>query len=171
MKGKTIKISIILVILVILVTIGAFVINPSKYSNNKKYEKNIFGSSKPTMTKAKQDFAQKRRHDTKVRIKSNTMASMGDFTFNSGGNTKIVANISLGFKNTEDSFFSSDDAKEEIKKRGVILRSVIIDTMMDNHGLRTNNDKIKSELLYNINSKLSDATATDIYFNQFIVQH
>ncbi len=99
------------------------------------------------------------------------MANLGDFTFNSGGRTKIVANISLKFKNSKDSFFSSGSAKEEIQKRGVILRNAIIDTMMDNHGVKTNSDKIKNELLHNINSQLSQATATDIYFNQFIVQH
>lgn len=164
---------IITLIILIAISIAAivFIISPSSFSAEKRYKENVFTTDMTDMTKGKQKLAQSRRHDTQVRIISNSMASLGDFTFNSGGNTKIIANISLKFKNTKDGWFNSDDAKNEISKRGTILRSSVIDTMMDNHGVKSNNDKLKAQLLKNINYNLSDATATEIYFNKFIVQH
>lgn len=170
---KTItKIISILILLGLLIALIIFTIYPTKYATPDKYKNNVFsGGSLPTMTKEKQKFAQKLRHDAKVRVTSDTTASLGDFIFNSGGKTKIVANISIKFQNSKDDWFNSDSAKNEISKRGTLLRSAIIDTMMDNHGIKTNNDRIKTQLLENINYNLSDATATEIYFNKFIVQY
>jgi len=170
MSKKITKTLIVLMLLIMVFGIFAYVIYPLKSS--KKYDKNMFSNAPDnTMTEGKQKMAQTRRHNTKIRILNDNMASMGDFIFNSGGNTKIVANISLKFKNSKDGWFNSGDAKNEIVKRGVILRSAIIDTMMDNHGQRSNDDEIKAQLLDNINYHLSDATATEIYFNKFIVQY
>lgn len=171
MSKKAIKVISFTIIILTVVAVGILSMSQSNHSTIK-YEKNMFSNGpNNTMTKGKQKMAQSRRHDTKIRILSDDTASMGDFTFNSGGNTKIVANISLKFKNTDKGWFNGSDAKEEIIKRGVILRSAIIDTMMDNHGQKTNDDKIKYQLLDNINQNLSDATATEIYFNKFIVQY
>ncbi len=171
MSKKTIKLLSFTLTLAIVAIIGIISLSSKSYSS-KKYDKNMFSNSPDVkMTKGKQKFAQTRRHDTKVTILNDNTASMGDFIFNSGGNTKIVANISLKFKNSKKGWFNGDDAKQEIIKRGVILRSAIIDTMMDNHGQKTNDDKIKAKLLESINYNLSDATATEIYFNKFIVQY
>lgn len=156
-------------LLAILIFVILFLIDPSQFGEKKRYKENVFTSDKTDMTKGKQKLAQSRRHDKTVRIISDTMASLGDFTFNSGGNTKIIANISLKFKKTKEGWFTAD-AKEEIKKRGTLLRSAVIDTMMDNHGVKSNDDRLKAQLIENINSNLSDATATEIYFNKFIVQ-
>lgn len=172
MKNQYIKIISYITALIVIATIALFAFFPSDYGAPKKYKKNMFSNGPDDrMTKGKQKFAQKRRHSTKVTVVSDDTADMGDFIFNSGGNTKIVANISLKFKNTKDSWFNDSDGKEEIIKRGVILRSAIIDTMMENHGQKSNDDKIKAKLLENINYHLSDATATEIYFNKFIVQY
>ena len=171
MSKKNIKLLSFTVIIGVVATVSLLSFGSKNY-DDKKYDKNMFSNSPDvTMTKGKQRMAQKRRHNTKIEILSDNTASMGDFIFNSGGNTKIVANISLKFQNSKDGWFNSNDAKKEIVKRGVILRSAIIDTMMDNHGLKTNDDKIKTKLLDNINYYLSDAIATEIYFNKFIVQY
>ena len=172
MSNKSVKIITFAIIFGVLAAIVIFAVYPAKYSAPKKYNESMFSQgSAVKMTKGKQKMARRRRHDTKVRILNDNTASMGDFIFNSGGNTKIVANISLKFKNSKDGWLNSSEGKEEIVKRGVILRSAIIDTMMDNHGLKTNDDRIKAKLLDNINYHLSDATATEIYFNKFIVQY
>ena len=165
------KIITLIATLSILIAIIMFAINPSSLSTEKRYKENVFTSDKTDMTKGKQKLAQTRRHDKTVRIISDSMVSLGDFTFNSGGNTKVIANITLKFKSTKDGWLNSDDGKDEIKKRGTLLRSSVIDTMMDNHGVKSNNDKLKTQLLQNINNNLSEATATEIYFNKFIVQH
>ena len=170
MSRKITKTLIVFILLIMAFGVFAYAMYPLKSS--KKYDKNMFTNAPDnTMTKGKQKMAQTRRHDTKIRILSNNMASMGDFIFNSGGNTKIVANISLKFQNSKDGWFNGGDAKNEIVKRGVILRSAIIDTMMDNHGQKSNDERIKAQLLDNINYHLSDATATEIYFNKFIIQY
>lgn len=172
MSDKLIKFITITILLGLITTFVIFAVYPANYSAPKKYDDNVFSSgSAVKMTKGKQKMAQKRRHNTKVSIINDDTASLGDFIFNSGGNTKIVANISLKFKNSKDGWFNGDDGKNEIIKRGVILRSAIIDTMMENHGLKTNNNRIKEKLLDNINYHLSDATATELYFNKFIVQY
>ena len=172
MKQKSIKIITYLIIISVVLFVALFAFFPADYGAPKKYKKNMFSNGPDsTMTKGKQKYAQSRRQNTKVTISSDDTANLGDFIFNSGGTTKIVANISLKFKNTKDGWFNGSDGKEEILKRGVILRSAIIDTMMENHGQKVNDERIKAQLLDNINYNLSDATATEIYFNKFMVQY
>lgn len=171
MSKKTTK-TLTLLMVLILAGIVIYALYPISLRPSDKYDKNMFSNAPDnTMTRGKQKFAQKRRHNTKVTIINDNTANMGDFVFNSGGNTKIIANISLKFKNTKNGWFNGDDAEKEILKRGVILRSAIIDTMMDNHGQKVNDAEIKAKLLENINYNLSDATATELYFNKFIVQY
>lgn len=169
--SKNSKIVSFIVLLGALGVLIFYTIFPPKY-DTKKYDKNMFSNAPDnTMTAAKQKFAQKRRHDTRIMILDDGTASLGDFIFNSGGNTKIVANISLKFKNSKDGWFNGNDAEEEIVKRGLVLRSAVIDTMMDNHGVQINDKMIKNKILDNVNYYLSDATATELYFNKFIIQH
>jgi len=163
---KLIRIVVSLIILLLL----AYGVSKSDFNNIQKYDAD--DDSKKIdlpMSKQKIKHAQKLRFSTKVVVNSDTMANLGDFELNIKGGKKLVMNMSMKFKNNKkDSWLSSNDAKNEIIKKGVVLRSSVIDTLSHYNNVDINNDKMQKSLIQNMNNYLSDGEIEKIYFNKYI---
>jgi len=162
-----IKIVIVLIILLLL----AYGISKSDFNNLKKYdEKDDSKITELPMSKQKLKHAKGRRFSTKVVINSDKMANLGDFELNIKGDKKLVMNMSLEFKNnqTDESWFFSKDVKKEILRKGVVLRSTVIDTLSHYNNVDINNPNMQEALIKNMNDYLSDGEIKEVYFNKYI---
>ena len=168
---KIIKTAIKVVAILIVLLLLAYGISKSEFNNIKKYDEpdtTTYKSNQP-MSKQKIKFANKRRFSTKVVLNSDKMANLGDFELNIKGNKKLVMNMSLEFKNHKsDSWFNSNDIKKEIIKKGVVLRSTVIDTLSHYDNVNINNPKMQESIIENLNNYLSDGEIKKIYFNKYI---
>jgi flagellar basal body-associated protein FliL len=167
---KTVK-TITILILVILVCYGIFIgLRNSDFANLKKYD--THGKSPREMMSEFLSSDNSDNYSTRVTIKSDTVANLGDFEFNIAGNKKLVANISLKYYpyNKESSFNDDGSIKKEILEKAVILRDTAINTMLGSTRARANNEMMREDLRNAINQKLSNGQVKEVYFNKFIIQ-
>jgi len=167
---KFIKKAIAVVVVLITLLIVIYGVSTSEFANIKKYDK---ADDSPRMeiesSKEKLEFAKKRRYSSEVKMGTGDMANLGDFEVNVVGNRKLVMNMALKIKNNKDTgWFSSDITQKEIVKKGVVLRSTVIDTLSHYRNVDVNNPRMKEELIKNMNNYLSNGEVKEIYFNQYI---
>ena len=168
---KIIRKAITVIIVLIVLLLLAYGVSKSSFNNIKKYnETDDSKRLEMPMSDAKEKMAKERRFSTKVVItEGENMANLGDFEMNIQGNKKLTMNMSLKFKNTgKDNWFSSKDVKKEIVKKGVVLRSSVIDVLSHHNNTNVNNDKMKTSLINNMNKYLSDGEVEEVYFNEYI---
>lgn len=165
---KKASIFILSLIVILLLILG---VQTSKFSDIKKYDSQD-KSPRDIMAQAKRSSI--RSNGLEVTIKSDTIANLGDFTFNIADDKKLVANISLKYKaNDEDSSWfgdNNDKIKNEILKKSVILRDAAINTMLGSSTADVNSEKMRKTLKETLNKNLSSGEVEEVYFNQFIIQ-
>lgn len=167
---KTIKRTIILILLVLLVY-GVFVgLRNSDFANIKKY--NAHGKSPREIMSEFLNSGDSDYYNTKVTIKSDSVANLGDFEFNIANDKKLVANISLRYYSytSENSFSNENSIKKEILNKAVILRDTAINTMLGSTKARADNERMREDLKNALNKKLKNGQVKEIYFNKFIIQ-
>lgn len=169
-RVKILKNTIIIIIsLIVILSLVLGVLN-SDFSKLKKYD------IKTTTSKVnffERDASSSLNSAMQVSVISATEANLGDFVFNISGNEKLIANISIKYKpiNETDSWFeSSSNAKDEILKKGVILRDATIDAMLGYSAANANSEKMRKKIKDRLNDNLSKLEVEEVYFNQYIVQ-
>lgn len=167
---KKMSIFILLLIVILLLILG---IQTSKFSNIKKYESDK--SPRDIMSQTRPSSSSTKNYSMEVTIVNDTIANLGDFTFNIAGNKKLVANISLKYKsNTKDSSWlgsdSNDDVKKEILQKSAILRDAAIGTMLGSSRVTADSSRMRKALKETLNSNLSAGRVEEVYFNKFIIQ-
>lgn len=165
---KKMILSIISLIMLLLVIIG---IRQSDFTKIKKYDNNDKSPREAIYNPNKITF---NYYTTKVTLNDeNSLANLGDFVFNVAEERKLIANISLKYKqkNKIEEWIKSDsDIREEIIKKSVILRDAIINTMIGSTNATINSKKMRNDLKENINKILSSGEIEEVYFNSFILQ-
>jgi flagellar basal body-associated protein FliL len=167
---KKISMFILLLIVILLLILG---IQTSKFSDIKKYESDK--SPRDNMSQTRSSSSNTKDYSMQVTIENDTIANLGDFTFNIAGNKKLVANISLKYKsNTKDnSWFesnSNNDVKKEILQKSVILRDAAISTMLGSSRVTADSSRMRKALKETLNNNLSTGKVEEVYFNKFIIQ-
>ena len=98
------------------------------------------------------------------------MANLGDFTINIADGKKLIANISLKYKDHKESSWLSGSATEaEILKNGPVLRSAVVSAISGSNATMHNN-KMKKNIKDSLNKYLSNGEIEEVYFNKFIIQ-
>lgn len=167
---KTLK-RVTVLILFILIAYGIFIgLRDSDFANLKKYK--THGKSPREIMSEFLHSDDSEYYSTKVTIKSDSVANLGDFEFNIAGNRKLVANISLKYYqyNKESNFNDDNSIKKEILDKAVILRDTAINTMLGSTKARADNDIMREDLKNAINKKLKNGQVKEVYFNKFIIQ-
>ena len=162
---KKIIIGVVVLIGVLLLVIGVM---RSEFGNIKKFDSGG-KSARDMMSNFKPGG---NGYSTSVSIGTSSIANLGDFTFNISSDKKLIANISIKYKqNGIASWFSDDEKiKNEIIKKGTILRDAVINTMIGNTDARADSKKMRTELKNSINSELVEGQIEEVYFNKFIIQ-
>ncbi len=165
-----IKIAIKIVATLIVLLLLAYGISTSEFNNIKKYDESDDSKRlEIPSSKEKLKFAKEKRYSTKVRVEGENMANLGDFEMNIVGNKKLVMNMSMEFKDTKKSIWPfSKGVKNEIVKKGVVLRSAVIDTLSHYNNIDVNNENMKEDLIDTMNNYLSDGEIKEVYFNEYI---
>ena len=173
MFNKIVKTLIIFVSGAIILLLLAYGISQSDFSKIKKYDETDNSSPRSRMnvhSELKDNIAKERRYSTKIKIKEGDMASLGDFTINISGGQILTTNISLKYKNKKsNSFLNMDSVEDEILKKGTILRNSVITIISHNKNATVANEKMKKELVENMNNYLSNGKIEEVYFNRFII--
>lgn len=145
-------------------------IQSSKFGKIKKYDEK--DNSPRQMMSGTIGSSYRRGDNMKIKIESDSVANLGDFTFNISGDRKLIANISLKYKaNSDSSWFNADKSiKQELIKKSAILRDATIDTMLGNSIVTANSEKMRSELKKTLNKNLNNGEIEEVYFSQFIIQ-
>ena len=156
--------SIIGVLLIILGVLKSDFRTVKKFEGGGKSPRDMMSSSSPKVNRS--------AYSTSVSIGSDSVANLGDFTFNVGGDKKLITNISLKYEQKGDKGWFSDDKKikNEIMKKGTILRDATIDVMMGNPNLQADSTEMRNTLKKSINNKLNEGEIKEVYFNKFIIQ-
>lgn len=110
------------------------------------------------------------QRDVRVDYKDSTMVHLGDFTTNMsiGDSAGKFVRTSISAK------VSSSDAADEIKKRNIIVRDIIIKEL----SLKTFSQissskgklKLKEDIKNSINSKMNDGQVEEVYFTKFTIR-
>ncbi len=169
-RTKIIKNAIIVVLSLIVVLFLILGVLSSDFTKLKKYD--VAGKS-PRDAVYNRTILSSLSNGMKVSISSDSKANLGDFVFNISGDKKLIANISIKYKpvKSEESWFNdSDEIKQEILKKGVILRDATINTMLGYSTASANNEKMREKLKETLNKTLTTCEIEEVYFNQFIIQ-
>lgn len=134
----------------------------SDFSKIKKYDNNNIRDD------FKSKIAQERHYSTDVKIKNDGMLHLGHFEINISNNKKLIANISLKYTIPSD-IWKNSKAKKEMLNNGPVIRNIIIETILNKKFNDILNDRIKDEIINNINPYLTNTKIEAIYFNKFIV--
>lgn len=164
--------TIIILIILALIAFGIYVgIKNSEFANLKNRDRSDTKSLRERMAEVFHS-GDKSYFTTKVTIKSDSVANLGDFEFNISDDRKLVANISLKYYgyNKESAFNDDDSIKKEILDKAVILRDTAINTMLGSTEARADNDRMRENLKNAINKNLKNGQVKDVYFNKFIIQ-
>lgn len=159
--------------LVVLIIVGYAIyigLRDSDFANIKKYK--THGKSPREIMADFLNSDGSEYYSTKVTIKSDSVANLGDFEFNIAGDRKLIANISLKYYqyNKESSFNDEGSLKKEILDKAVILRDTAINTMLGSTRARADNDRMREDIKNALNKKLKNGQIKDVYFNKFIIQ-
>lgn len=169
-KEKIIKNAIIIVLSLIVILLLVLGVLNSEFTKLKKYD--VDGKS-PRESAYNRTILSSLSNGMKVSLISDNRANLGDFVFNISGDKKLIANISIKYKPVKDEsswFSNSDEIKQEILKKGVILRDATIDTMLGYSTASANNEKMREKLKETLNKNLSSCEIEEVYFNEFIIQ-
>lgn len=167
---------IVVVIFLLLTAIGVI---SSDFNKIKKFDasdnKNkTEASHKKEAMNAKVKHQFHRAKSMKIELnRDNSIANLGEFTFNISEDKKLIANISIKYKAKKSSWFSfvnDKNIKEELLKKSVILRDATIDTMIGNANANANSKQMRADLKNNINEVLVEGEIEEVYFNKFIIQ-
>lgn len=166
---KIFKRTVILIILILVVYSIYIGLRDSEFANIKKYNTN--GKS-PREIMADFLSSDSENYSTRVTIKSDTVANLGDFEFNIAGDKKLIANISLKYYsyNKESRFNDDNSIKKEILNKAIILRDTAINTMLGSTKVRADSDRMRKDLKDAINKNLKNGQVKEVYFNKFIIQ-
>ena len=164
---KRITIAILLILVVYALFIG---LRDSDFANMKKHNshgKSLREIMSEFLTSGKNDY-----YSTKVTIKSNSVANLGDFEVNIADDKKLVANISLQYYqyNNDNTFIDNNSVEKEILDKAVILRDTAFNTMLGSTKARADNDRMREDLKNALNKNLKNGQIKEIYFNKFIIQ-
>lgn len=176
MFEKVVKILIGIIATLIVAMLLIYGASKSDFSKIQKYDEkdNSISDVRSRMkgpSEQKEKIAKERYYTTKVKIKEGSMANLGDFTVNISGDRQLITNISLKFKEkTSNSWLSGGSVEEEIIVKGDMLRSAVIHTISGSENATVSNNRMKKELVNNINNYLSDGEVEEVYFNRFIIQ-
>ena len=173
---KITKIIILLIITTTIILLLAYGVSKSSFNNLKKYDEKDTSmvdarNAMQNPSKEKRQLAEERYYTTTVKIRKGDMANLGDFTMNIHGDKKLTANISLKYKNNKGNNWLIDQSVEdEIVEKADVLRSAVVSTISGRKNTRVSNDKMKKELIKNMNKYLSEGEIEEVYFNRFIIQ-
>ena len=142
----------------------------SKFSQIKKYDEK--DTSPRQMVSALIGSSHRADDSMKIKIENDTIANLGDFTFNISQDRKLIANISVKYKaNTSNDWLDSEkDIKKELIKKSDILRDITINTMLGSPIAAANSNKMRKSLKNALNKSLYNGKIQEVYFNQFIIQ-
>jgi len=165
---KAFRIFIYTILTLIILALLAYGVSKSDFTNIKKYDD---GKDPNSATGFKTRAAQKRQYSREVKIESDNSANLGDFTISVSNRKKLIANISLTFKeNNKYDWLLGKSVNGEIVDKGDILRNSVIQTMSNSGYSNPNNENMKNRLKDNINKHLSNGQVEEVYFNRFILQ-
>ena len=171
-KKKLINIIITIIVFLLIILVGAYGVITSDFSKIKKYDEPDSSRTKRSnapISKEKKALAKQRYYTTKVESTGEGMMSLGDFTMNLSNNRILTTNISLKYRDKDDSWLSSGKTKKEMLQKSVVLRNSVINAMYSSEA-RSNNEKIKEAIREDLNRHLSNGEVEEIYFNKFIIQ-
>lgn len=118
--------------------------------------------------KLKAKMAKKRYYNTDVEISNDGVLNLGDFEINIGNGQKLIANISLKYKEAKGWGISSG-IDDELLSKGTILRHSVIESIMNKQESDVRSYRVKSSIMDNINANLSSTQVEEVYFNKLIV--
>lgn len=157
--------SLIIILLLILATLN------SNFTNIKKYDKE--DSASKTSDSSKKASFYNQGTNMQVVIEQDGVANLGDFVFSISTKRKLITNISFTYKSNkqDDSWFDSDaKIRDEIVKKGTILRDATINTLLLNSSVAADNEEMREAIKESLNKNLYNGKAEEIYFNKFIIQ-
>lgn len=170
-RRKIIKNAVLAVfslIIILLLILGAL---NSNFTNIKKYDRE---DNKPKSSdSSKKASFYDQSSSMQVVIEQDGIANLGDFVFSISTKRKLVANISFTYNSNkqDDSWFESDaKIRDEIVKKGTILRDATIDTLLLNSSVAADNEEMRDAIKESLNKNLHNGKAEEIYFNKFIIQ-
>jgi len=171
-RKKLINIIVTVIIVLVILLVGAYGVMTSDFSKIKKYDEpdstRTVRSNTP-ISKERKALAKQRYYTTKVQSTGDGIMSLGDFTMNLSNDRILTTNISLKYKDNDDSWLSSGKTKKEMLQKSVVLRNSVIDAMYTSEA-RTNNKRIKEAIRKDLNKHLSNGEVQEVYFNKFIIQ-
>ncbi len=155
---KTLSMTIgILIVLIVLLGI-TYTIKTSNFNFSTK----SIGNKAPT--------GMGYQRDARIDYKDSTMVHLGDFTTNMSNGDKAGKFIRTAIS----AKVSSSDGADEIKKRNIIVRDIIIKelSLKSFSQISTNRGKmkLKEDIRQSINSKMQDGQIKEVYFTQFKIQ-
>ncbi|MCK9472819.1 flagellar basal body-associated FliL family protein [Sulfurimonas sp.] len=169
-RVKIIKNAILVIVSIIVILLLVLGVLNSSFNKLKKYDIETKISKDNFFSRA---VSSSLSNSMEVTIISATEANLGDFVFNISGKEKLIANISIKYKLTNKSsswLNGNSDAKDEILKKGVILRDATINAMLGYSSANINSEKMRKKIKNILNNNLSNTEVEEVYFNQFIVQ-
>ena len=90
-------------------------IQSSKFGKIKKYDEK--GNSPRHMMSGTIGSSRRSSDNMKIKIESDSVANLGDFTFNISGNRKLIAKISLKYKPNSDAGWFNGNKNIKSRKR------------------------------------------------------
>lgn len=170
-RRKIIKNAVLAVFSLIIILILILGMLNSNFSNIKKYDKEDSVSKSSEYSKKASFYNE--GANMQVVIERDGVANLGDFVFSISADKKLIANISFTYvSNKNDNSWFDGDAKirDEIVKKGTILRDATIDAMLTNPSVAANDEEMRETIRKSLNKNLHNGKAEEIYFNKFIIQ-
>lgn len=170
-RRKVIKNAILIIFSLIVILLLILGMLKSNFTNIKKYDKSYGNPNTPNSLQ--KTFFDNQSISTQVVIEQDGVANLGDFVFSLSPKKKLIANISFTYKPNKNSnaWFESDaKIRDEIVKKGTILRDATIDIMLLNQSAEIENEEMREAIREGLNKNLHNGEADKIYFNKFIIQ-
>lgn len=170
-RRKIIKNAVLAVFSLIIILLLILGMLNSNFTNIKKYDKDDTNSRMSDSSKKASFYDQS--SNMQVVIETDGVANLGDFVFSISTQKKLIANISFTYKsNKKDASWFDSDAKikDEIVKKGTILRDATINTLLLNSSVAADNEEMREAIKESLNKNLSSGKVEEIYFNKFIIQ-
>jgi len=145
---------LVLIIIVVSILLFAFSLGSSKKAN---VQYKSFGSNK---------FSSKGHRSFNIESAEENIYNLGQYEVNLNRRKLLILNLSIQ---------CNEEAFETIQEKNILIQNAVIQTFAD-YGSMTmatspkGKDKIKKNILDNINNSLHKPLVTQVYFNTFIIQ-
>jgi len=161
MSEKIKNILIIIVVFLLILALAIYGYMTSDFSNIDKANNGM-------NNKLKAQIAKKRYYNTDVKIKDNSLVSLGDFEINIGSGQKLITNISAKY-DEPDGWGLSSSIEDELKSKGALMRHSVIEAIMNQKEKDVRSYRVKSAIIDKMNTNLSSTKIENIYFNRLII--